>query len=258
VNPAEIVYTFRTPYPDTLQRGRAQSVQMPVYRDGAVSPPTIVGSSFSLRKPDGTFVVEGAAITLSSSIATYALTALDLPTTLDLGEGYQEVWLLVLADGTPRTVDREAALCLRPLVPVITDLDLIATYPNLNEFRGNAISHWQGFIDEAWKQILGRLIGEGHLPYLVKSGWSFRAAHIELVFALGFRWLALNQARGNFLELARTHAESFEAKWKQINFRVDDDHDGLVDDNEARRGAGSAIVHINAAPERHFVNNARW
>lgn len=259
MNPAEVGYTFRTPYPDMLALARAQNVQMPVYYAGALVAPTASGSSFSLIKPDGTTLIDARAITISGSVATCALTAGDFPAaTATLGEGYQEVWVLVLADGTTRTVDREAALAKRPLVPCVTDADLIEAYPTLNTILGSSLTSWQVFIDAAWKEIIGRIIGEGHLPYLIKSGWSFRVAHIELSLANLFRAQALAQARGNFLELSREHRTNYGAAWGRINFRTDDDHDGRVDDNTKRRGEGGAVVHINGSPEYATARDARW
>ena len=135
----ELDYTFVTPYPDMIVRGRAQSVEMRVEHEGAVVPVTASGSTFSLLKPDGTAVVDAAAVTVSAAgVPCFALTATHLPVTLTpLGDGYQEVWALDTPDGI-RTVDREAALCLRPLVPVVSHATLLEDYPTFATFLGTA------------------------------------------------------------------------------------------------------------------------
>lgn len=259
---AELDYTFVTPYPDMLTRGRNQTVEMRVERSGSVVSVTQSGSTFSLLKPDGTAIVDAAAVTVSNGVPQYALTTTHLPTTLEpLGEGYQEVWVLVLPDGTTRTVDREAALCLRPLVPVVSQTTLLEDYPTLTTFLGSAVvgapsnapTDWQGFISAAWSDILGTLIAEGHLPYLIKSSSAFRKWHKELTYAKGFGWLAMHQAgRGNWLELARKHEIAAEGARKAINFKTDDDHDGRVDDESRRRAAGGTVLHLNAPPTRRI------
>lgn len=234
MNPAETSYTARLPYPSMYQRGRAATASIPLYYGGTLVAPTASGSSYSLYDPSGTAIISGRAVSVSSSVAQVSLSAGDLPSTLTLGEGYQEVWTLVLPDGTTRTFDHPAAVILRPLYPVITDADLEAVYPDLSSWRGSAVKDMQGWIDEAWKQIIGRLIGGGHLPYLVKDSWAFREAHTHLTLALWAAYASKGRPGANFLELAAVHREAWETAWKQINFRVDADHDGRPDDKHAR------------------------
>ena len=259
---AELNYTFINPYPDMLVRGRNQTVEMRVEYAGAVVVVTASGSTFRLVKPDGTDLVAASAVTVSGAgVPSFDLTAAThLPDTLTpLGEGYQEVWTLVLADGTTRTVDREAALCLRPLVPVVSHATLLEDYPTLDTFLGSSLTSTQTFITSAWTEILNRLIGEGVLSYLVKSGAAFRKAHKELSYAKLFQWLAMHQgSRGNWLELAQKHSIAYEAAWKGINFRTDDNHDGQVDDDTRRRATQSTVLHVNSPPTRRFVRDSRW
>lgn len=236
MNPSETSYTFRSPYPVMLQRGRAATTKLEVYRDGALSAPTQAGSTYALLGPDGSTVASGA-VTVTSSVATYSLSAGDLPTTLTLGEGYQERWVLVLADGTTRTIDREAAVILRPLYPVITDADLEGVYPDLSSWRGASVASMQAWIDEGWRQIISRLIAQGVLPYLVKSSHAFRTAHLHLTLALWAAYAAKGRAGANFLELAAVHRGAYEDAWKAINFAMDADHDGRVDDPLKRTAA---------------------
>lgn len=250
---AELDYSFVTPNPDMLVRGRAQTVEMRVEYDDAVVPVTVSGSSFSLLKPDGTAIVDEAAITIDADgVPQFALTAVHLPTTLTpLGEGYQEVWVLVLPDGTTRTQDREAALCLRPLSPVVSHATLLEDYPTLDRFTGAATANWQTFITSAWCEILNRLISTGMTPYLLKSSSAFRKAHKELAYAKGFGWLAVHQSgRGNWLELATKHEIAYNAAFAAISSKTDDDHDGRVDDDTRRRSAGSTVLTVNAPPTR--------
>lgn len=254
---AQISYTFYTPYPDILQAGRAAKVEMRVYRDGALVAPTQSGSTFSLYKPDGTVIVENAAVTVTGSVAQYTIAAVDLPTTLPYGEGYQEVWNLVLADRT-EVVDREAALCVRALHPPASDQDLLDEYPNLNRMRGADVASFQGFLDSAWKEILETLFLEGFLPYRLKSSWALRVPQRELALAKIFTFFASAQGKGNYLELAKTHRDAYKAAWTAKTFTVDNDDDGRVDDPTARQGGSGAVVMINAAPTYRPNSDRRW
>lgn len=258
---AEINYTYREAYPDVLQRGRACVVTRPVYYDGALVAPTALGSTFTLLAPNGDALVDAAAVTVTNSVASYALSAGLLADTLSLGEGYQQVWTLVLPDGTTRTTDRETAIALRPLHPVITDADLAGDYPLMARDLPEALASWQGFIDQAWKEIIGRVISEGHLTYSIKSAWALRKPHLELTNAKRFRALAAARpSQVSYAELAKQHLEAYEGAWKGINWTTDDDHDGRVDDPSARRAGGSGILHINVPPTRHpsRVRDPRW
>lgn len=255
---AETAYTFPNPYPDMLQVGRNVVVSQEVRFERDLVEPT-GDSTFSLYAPDGTAIVDEAAVTITGSVATYTLTAAThLTSTRALGEGYQEVWTLHLPDGTVRTVDREAALVKRPLQCPISDSDLEDEYPDLPATRGALLTSMQPFIDAAWKRMLGRLIAEGHLPYLVKSSHSFRVAAIELTFGLFFRFAAKShKGRGDYLELATEHMKAYERAWSSINFTVDADHDGRVDNPNARTGSG-VVVYPSSAPDRRLKRSGRW
>ena len=245
---AEAEYSYPLRYPEMLVRGRANAVSMPVYgADGVLVSITEAGSTFTLLDPSGTAVVNAAAVTVTSSVPGYTIPAGTLPATLTpLGEGWQEVWVLQTPDGE-RTVDREAALILRPLVPVVTYQTLLDEhYPTLATF-GLTRAQWEAFRIGAWAGILNDLIAAGHLPYLIKSSTAFRAHHAHRTLGLGFAALSLHQqARGNFAALAESHKAQAKAAWDAINFKTDRDHDGRVDDDGARTGSGGSVLTINA------------
>ena len=242
----ESLLSFRVAYPDVLQRGRANAVKLECYRDGS-GYAGFTAATCTLYDPTGEVVSTGAA-SVSSGVATYTIAALDLPATATLGEGYQLVWVCTI-DGVQRTVDREAAVAVRPISPSVAEPDLQALYPDLAQLRGPTLASLQGFIDEAWKQIVVRWISEGGLTYQVKSAYAFRAAHQHLALALFFRYAAKGQpARGNFLELADTHQNRFEAEWQRVSVTLDRDGDGRVD-NPGTRSSSSAVLSVNAPPD---------
>lgn len=259
---ADVLHTFRTAYPDRLQRGRGVVVSMPVYRSGALVAPTASGSTFSFLDPAGTVIVDQAAVTVTSSIATCALTSAHLADTLLLGEGYQEVWRLILPGETEaRTVDREAAVSLRPLVPVVADADILGEYPEIYALLGETQTSLQSWLDAAWSRIYNRLISEGHNPDRIKSAWSLRNPHMDLTLGLFYRRLAAaRRSQENMLALAKEHMDAYESGWKAMNFTVDDDEDGRVDDPSSRRAGGGGVLHINVPPTRHpsRVRDPRW
>lgn len=250
-------YSFWTPYPDMLQRGRGVRVQMPVWRDGAAVAPTVDGSSYSLIAPDGTAVVDEEAISLVDDVATYDIDAAELPATLAYGPGYQQVWDLVLPDGSTRTVDREASVCPRPLYPPCRDRDLLNEYPNLATLRGPTTPSFQTFIDQAWNDIVQRLWMEGRLPYQIKSAGAILLPHRELSLAKFFSHLHISAQRGNYETIAAKHEGRYGGFWSKITWTEDRNDDGRVDDPTERVG-GATIVQVNAAPMYRRRTDPRW
>jgi hypothetical protein len=257
VSSAEIEYTYPQRYPEMLVRGRINVVTMPVYFGGAVVSVTESGSTFTLLDPAGTAIVSAAAVTVSGGIPSYSIPAATLPTTLTpLGEGWQELWVLQTPDGE-RTIDREAALILRPLVPVLDYAALLEDYPQLASWNLTA-AEWQAFITAAWGEILNDLIGAGHLPYLIKSSPAFRLTHKHKTYAKGFNALSLHQTnRGNFLAMATAHEAKADAAWKAINFKTDDNQDGRVDDDARRRNGAGSVLNFNT-PRTRFPGRLPW
>ncbi len=234
----EVSYSFGTPYPDVLVRGRACKVAMPVRYNGALVAPTVSGSSFSLIAPDGSEVVSAQAVTVVNNVARYTIAAVDLPATLTLGEGYQERWTLVLSDRT-ETVDREAGLCMRPLYPVISDADLTRRYSMLSRTLPTGTTTYQSKIDAAWEEIIRRLWREGVLPYSVKSPDQLSQPHFHLTMHYLYDDCALAQPNvAGWRERAAEHLDRYEKAWAPASWRADTDLDGTVDDPNLRGGNG--------------------
>jgi hypothetical protein len=255
---AETEYVYPLRYPEMIVRGRANAVTMPVYDTaGTVVTVTASGSTFTLLDPAGTAVVNAAAVTVSGGIPSYSILAATLPTTLTpLGDGWQEVWVLQTPTGE-RTIDREAALILRPLYPVLMYTDLLEDYPTLATW-GLTAAQWGAFLTAAWGEIINALIGAGHVPYRIKSSAAFRDNHKHRTYAKGFNALALHQnTRGNWAALATSHDAKADAAWKAINFTTDDDDDGRVDDASTRRSGAGTVLNLNT-PLTRYPRRLPW
>jgi hypothetical protein len=252
---AETVYSFRSPYPEVLERGRQQVIQMPAYRDGALVAPS--SGTVSIYDASNSAIVDAAAVTIAGSIAQYTVLASVLPETLNLGEGYMVEWALDMPDSTTRTIRRDAAVVLRSLYPVITDTDVEAEYPDLAVHLGVSIASWQTFIDEAWNYIIHRLINSGQLPYLIMSPTSFRFPHKHLALHYIWKWFYRRTSGDTRAEeLFKFHWDRFNQAWAEMTFKVDYDHDGRADDSD--RSAAKQVVHRNVAPYSRYSWRNRW
>jgi len=241
-------YSARIPFPDFLERARTQLVKLEVYRDGALAAPS--SGTVSIYDESDTAIVDAAAVTVVSSVAQYSLSAATIPATTPVGEGWRIEWALVMPDGITHTFRRSAALVLRALYPVVTDVDLTAMYTDLADLRPTALSSFQGYIDEAWRQILGRLIGKGRMPYLILDPWSLREIHLETSLALIFRDFASSMGEGRYLELAESHKKEAAFAWNGLTFQYDEDHDGKAD-TQRRKGA-EPVVYLSNAPRTRW------
>lgn len=248
----ETLYTFRTAYTDVLERGRAQVVRMEVWRDGAGVTPS--SGTFTLYAPDGAVVATGVAA-CAAGAATFSLTADQMASTLELGEGYLEEWVLTIG-GVPYTARRTAVVARRKLYPVVAEEDLEAEYPDIAANLGGSVTHLQGFIDEAWKRIVKRLQVKGVLIYLVMEPDAFREAHLHLALFFTFKWFYRAQPNERWKTLYEHHLGEYRAAWGEMNWVEDRDHDGRADD-EQRRAPGT-LVHVNVAPRARTARNARF
>jgi len=224
---ADTEYAARFVGPELIERGRANVLTCPVYRDGAVVSPTQSGSSITIWNKSGEVVVDAAAISVDGlpGVATYTTGTLS---TQQLGDRWQVEWTLII-DGTPFAFRRDAALCRARLHPVITDLDLYARHRELEELLGDQPSY-QAWIDEAWAELLHMLRQQGSLPHLVLSPEDLRLDHLFLTLQTIF--VDFQTSGGNdskWATLAAFYGEKFRTGWNKRTLKYDTDDDGKAD-----------------------------
>ena len=235
-------YAARIKIPELLERNKGQTTELKIYRDNAQVIPT--SATYSLIQPNGDKIKDSVVANVSGSgTISFAHIAADLPITLELSEGYLQEWSATIS-GTVFTFRRLAAVVLRRLFPVVSDIDLTATYSDLEDLRPSSMSSFQTYIDEAWFVILQRLRQSGGgYEYLVMSPESFRACHINLSLYYIFRDFhsALGQSTGRFLELAQEHHRLYDTDFQSINFIYDESHINRADDPDRRRAMQPTI-----------------
>lgn len=258
----EIPYSFRVAHPDLLQRGRDQVVRLEVYHQGGLVAPAGT-STFSLLRPDGSAVVNAAAVTISDEVATYAIsgsTELADTDTNPYSELYQERWILDLPDGTRRTIRREAAVAPFSWYNPVADVDLLAEYPELGTLVGPLEQQTlQGFIDESVRHVLELLFNQGQWPDIMVSVSAFREPIRQRALFLIFKDLYREQGgAGNprWERLLRYHEGEWNAAWARLSSRLDADLDGHADSTD--RQAARRTIHRNAHGRRARVRTARW
>jgi len=242
--------TDSTPYSsdsrtvELLQREATNTTDITIHRNGAVVG--LDSGSYTLIKPDGTKLVDAAAVTIVDNVASYTHSAASLPDTLQLGEGYIQEWSLYINE-LVYVFRRTCSVVRRRLYPVVYDGDLTSVYSDLASLRPSTLSSYQPYIDDAWFTIIRRLRTEGGgLEYLVISPESMFEAHRHLTLYLIWRDFhsSLGQSNGRYLDLSQEHYKLYQDEWKRINFIYDYDHDGKADEPDLRT-AKQPVVYLS-------------
>lgn len=241
--------TVRLPSYVAIVRGVDTVLSAPVWASGALVAPT--AATARVYDSNGALFATLAAV-ISGSIAQ--VTVLGSTTTgLALGVGWRVEWDLVIA-GAVRTARTIAVLARSVLYPVVTDEDLYGVQPQLRPGSVGALTRettYQGYLDEAWRQIEDRLLSAGRRPWLVLEPQALRSPHLYLTMALVFESLSI-QSAGALGVMAEQYRREYEATWARVSMAYDRDDDGIADDHKV--GAGSGSIFLCRPPPA----NKRW
>lgn len=247
-------YAPRIRSPQLIERAKTQLVTLEVYRDGAKVDFTT--GLYTLQNNSGGYIVQDELVNKVDTTAQYTIAASQVPITTDLSEGWIETWKITIGT-TQYKFRRPAYVCLSPIYPVISDIDLQTLYPDLSNLLPTTETSWQKWIDEAWYQVLNRIRIAGRLPYLIMDPNALREPHLNLTLALIWRALhsALGQSEGRYLDLANLHERSFEKSLSSTNFRYDNDQNDVMDDPYDRTGGVSQIY--TSDPPKYYTRKWR-
>jgi hypothetical protein len=250
----ETEYTYRQGGPDVLQRARANTVTLEVWRDGAKVAPS--APTVSLIRPSGTFVVEDAAASIVSDVATYTIGAGSLPVSEDVGRLYQLRWTLTIG-GLARTVNRACTLAQYPMVLPVTDADLTdGEYPDLVDQLGDYGSNLQTFLSAAKRDVLRELEQAGQWPDIITGPSDLYEPIRQAAFVKVFRFLFSTNDSERSERLMELHRAEYSKVMKDLRVRMDRDDDGLPDGE--RRESVSRTIHRGGARFRRRRRSALW
>lgn len=152
--------------PDCLQKDLNSIISFPVYRDDAVVGVTAAGSSFSLRRPDGSLLITGRAVSVVGGVPQVTITSADV-TNEPYQMGYRGEWTLVIS-GTTYTYRNEIGIVrYAPTLP-ISDRNLTGRHSKIDTWlAGTGQSTWQAWIDLTWSECQRWLIQKGNRAHLI-------------------------------------------------------------------------------------------
>jgi len=226
---ADTVYAFRLG-PELLERGRANLIQCPAYRNGSLTAPS--AGTVTVYSPDGTAVVDAQSVTITATVAEYSIASATL-TPYEYADGWTFEWSLTMGDGVVHTARTDGALVRRSFYPVVTDADLIGRLSALDPSGTAPITsaaNYQSYLDEAWRILVRRLIADGDMPAKIVAGYGLRECHLLLTLALIMTDLATrSEGQGYYAEEARRYRDEYGVAYGEARVRIDSAHDGTVD-----------------------------
>ncbi len=237
----DTLYSARLEPYEWVQKGRDNVIKCPIYRDGALVAPA--SGTVSVYDDSNTAQVDGAAVTVSGSVAQYTIPTATL-SGLEYATGWRIEWVLSLSS-VSHTFRQEAAHVRAPLWPIISDTDLRdGRYSDLDDLRPSGVSSYQTYIDAAWRDVLDRLIAEGKWPHYIVTAAALRLPHLHRSLELIF--LDFHQSAGadsKWLQLAEHHGTEWGRSFRSVRYTEDRDEDGAADSR--RRKAAASVFWLN-------------
>lgn len=212
--------------PRFIERAKAQTLSCPVYGEaGDVLVPS--AGVWNLYDEAGALKV-GPVVVANLGSNDVVLASPDTAG-LDLSDRWTEEWVLTI-DGEVHTFRREAAVVLRVLYPVISDIDLERVHPGLADYIPSTQRSWGPQIAEAFDQLQGRLLGKGRRPNLIIGSWALRNLHLYWSLFLVAELLRV-ESSGRWAQLAEDWGKRVQAEWDSLTFLYDDGDDGAPDED---------------------------
>lgn len=225
--------------PRFLEVGRAETLTADL-RDAKGQAVPVTSATFALLDASGADVVAEVAATVTAGVATYALagTFATSPVAYPLPQDpWRERWTLTGATGAPGvlTVEREVHVCRVAPVAHVTAEDLFRLHPQwrrqIPASRAAAGGAYGEVLEVAWEELIGRLLGDGHLPHRALNWWAFAIVHKYLAAAIVARDFSTdNPADSRWDRLADTYAKRADTEYEtRTKVQADSDEDGVAD-----------------------------
>ena len=239
-------YATRFASPDFIERAKAQRLSLEVYHQGARVVP--VTGTLVLRDPSNVEVINAAIAIDSSGVAGYDLTAASVPVSYAPSQRWLEDWTLTFSDGQVHTFRRDAHLCLRRLYPVVAAADLLRRHHDLQDLVNNGQS-LQGYLDEAYDFVIGRLLMDGRYPQQIMTPWGLRSVTVFYALHLAFSDMMLQEAgAGKYGSLAELYEKRFEAEWLKLRFTLDTDESNTPPDGDEEGQSEMPVIYLGGSP----------
>lgn len=223
----------RNNLPRFLQQGRGETLDFPLFNASGGRAAVVGPGTFSLLDADGALVIDAAVVTVTEGVATVALAA-EFADAYDLPQlPWRERWVLEGVSGapSPATYEREVHVCRVAPVATITAEDLFRMHPQWRRQLPQSRASYAEPIEDAWAELLGRLLGDQVLPNRVLNWWALAIVHKYWAAHIVCRDFATDNPGDSRWE---RNAEKYWARSQSelehhLGLQKDNDEDGVAD-----------------------------
>lgn len=224
-----------------IEKTRPTELSLGLYQDHALVAPS--SGTISVFNDAGQAVVDGESVTITSSVSFYTVSTLEVANE-SYGVGWRIEWSLTMPDGFVHHERQEASLVrTRPSIP-ITYADLIARLPDIAE---QGVSDFDEYINEAHREVIGKLEAKGRRPYLVISSAALRQVYLYTCLAnICDAFAGSGDVENRWRVDAEKFADRARQEWLELALVYDEDDDGK--DDGTRRRSGVTTVWLGGRP----------
>jgi hypothetical protein len=235
-------YALRSTGPLLIERGRAATLRLAVYRDQVATPAS--AGTFSLVDAGGNAIVSGATSS-DGTDTTYALGAGDTTTAMGYSARWRATWSLTIG-GEAKVFTQDVWLVRSALYPTVTVDDLCRRHRDLRDIVDGGDTAIEGYILEAWASIEGDLTKKGKRLNLIMEAWALGQLLRFRSLAALFRDASTRfTGTDRYADLSTFYEDKAEEEWtKGIRFEYDADEDGIAD----TKSAGANVLILSAGP----------
>lgn len=211
------------------QKGRGETLDFSVFA-GSTSVVAPVSATFELLDANRAVVIAETPATNTGGVLTYALASTFAdPYALPLAE-WTEVWRLTGLAGapSPMTFERRMQVCRSAPTMLVVPETLFRMHSSWRRTLPKSRVDYHEPIREAWDELIGRMLGDGHLPNRILNWHAVSIVHKY--------WAAHIVAR-DFATDDNSWERRSDAYWKRaeneyehhLGLQKDSDEDGIPD-----------------------------
>lgn len=234
--------------PRFVQLGRLETLDFPlVNADGTAASAT--AGTYSLRDAAGVEVVSGA-VTIVAGVPTFGLVgtfgdAYQLP----LPWAWRERWVLTGVSGTALECTYEQQVHVQRVAPsmMVSVGDLYGIQGTWRRLLPGSTIDPAEKVRIAWEEMLGRLLGDGHLPSQVLNWWALSTVHKYWAASLVCREFQTDAPDASrWAKLGDEYWERSQTEYEQhFKIQADSNDDGVADAPNVLEGADPPLYLTN-------------
>lgn len=243
-------YRVNLSLPRTAEIGRSNVLTLPIVDDAGATQTPGSGSTLTVRL--GTLVLLDEVAVPAAAPAAYTMTAGTTTGQAPSAE-YQEIWTLAGLG----TFTWSGFLVRYAYYPTVTETHLLQRHPELLDLLPAGETTAEKYLIAAADQVQKALMKRGRRPWLVVDSWALHDA--ELYYALHLwaqdaRMRTAGAPSNTYRELAAEYLQGFKDELgpNGVQFRYDDDEDGVVSADQVETPVASGVV-LTGGPRRWRV-----